>query len=232
VQIRMARRRPSKDRGLYGSGIGGRHGGLEYRLEGGGLSRLVIPSRDSEIQIDGCVAYRDGCTHTGRSSAAALLRHVYRLLKAHERTTGTSGADFEYILASPLPSPKLSSAEKRLYISWNEDALIDSYFRFHHASYPIVHEPIFRDKVVKWKNNDLKLNSHWQTLYRMVLVTGAFVSCTDHSEPAALVDTEIYKMVNDSFFRLDFFSYGTLEGVQALALMVSIPSPFCTLIDL
>lgn len=156
----------------------------------------------------------------GRSSAAALLRHVYRLLKAHEQATGTSGNDFSYILQSPVPSPKLGQAEKRLYVQWNEDHLINAYFRYHHASYPIVHEGVFRDKVQRWKTNDLKLNSHWNTLYRMVMVTGAFMSSTDHSDAAALVDTEIYKLVNDSFFRLDFFSYGTMEGVQALALMV------------
>lgn len=165
------------------------------------------------------VAHTQQC-NTGRSSAAALLRHVHRLLKAHERATGASGADFELITTSPLPSPTLSPAEKRLYFNWNEDALIESYFNFHHASYPIVHSPIFCDHVARVRSNELKPNSHWETLYRMVLVTGAFMSCTDHNDAAALVDRELYHQVNSSFSGLDFFSYGTLEGVQALALMV------------
>jgi len=117
-----------------------------------------------------------------------------------------------------MPSPKMNNAEKRLYVSMTEDSLIDSYFRYHHASYPILHEAIFRDQVTKLRSNDLKVNTHWQTLYRMVLVTGAFMSSTYHSNTA--VDMEIYKTVNDTFSTLDFLSYGTLEGVQALALMV------------
>jgi len=161
----------------------------------------------------------------GRSSAAALLRHVCRLLKAHEQATGTVGCDLMEAI-SPMPSPKMNSAEKRLYAAWTEDLLIDSYFRYHHASYPIVHEAIFRDQVTRVRSNDLKVNTHWQTLYRMVLVTGAFMSSTDHTDSP--VDMEIYKTINDTFSTLDFLSYGTLEGVQALALMVCdrLPSAF------
>jgi transcriptional regulatory protein GAL4 len=113
--------------------------------------------------------------------------------------------------------------EKNLYMQWTEDSLIDAYFHYHHPSYPIIHEPIFRHKATRWKNNEIKVNSHWQTLYRMVLVCGAFYSCTDHTSSMASIDTEIYKKVNDSFFRLDFFSYGTLEGVQGLAIMACLP---------
>jgi hypothetical protein len=116
---------------------------------------------------------------------------------------------------SPVPSPKIS--EKRLEVNWTQDSLIEAYFQYHHASYPIVHEAIFRDKVARFRNNEVKLNSHWQTLFQMILLTGAFMSSTDHNNIAALGDREIYKAVN-----LDFFSYGTLEGVQALALMVFI----------
>ncbi|KAI5856319.1 fungal-specific transcription factor domain-containing protein, partial [Tricharina praecox] len=155
--------------------------------------------------------------YLGRSSAAALLRHVCRLLKAHEQSTGTVGCELMEAI-SPMPSPKMNNAEKRLYVTWTEDSLIDSYFRCHHASYPILHEAIFRDQVTKQRSNDLKVNTHWQTLYRMVLVTGAFMSSTDHSDTT--VDMDIYKTVNDTFSTLDFLSYGTLEGVQALALMV------------
>lgn len=109
-----------------------------------------------------------------------------------------------------------------MYLSWNEDQLINSYFRYYHSSYPIVHETLFREKVSKWKSNELKAhpNTHWHTLYRMVLVTGAMASVTNHNDPSALVDTKLYEMVKETFFRLEFFSYGTLEGVQALTLMV------------
>ncbi|CCX07894.1 Similar to Regulatory protein GAL4; acc. no. P04386 [Pyronema omphalodes CBS 100304] len=183
-------------------------GGADGNALADGMAGLNIDSRE--------VGY------LGRSSAAALLRHVYRLLKAHERTTGTAaGSDFEYILTSPMPSPKISSAEKGMYLTWNEDQLINSYFRYYHSSYPIVHEALFREKVSKWKSNELKAqpNTHWHTLYRMVLVTGAMSSVTNHNDPSALVDTKLYEMVKETFFRLEFFSYGTLEGVQALALM-------------
>jgi hypothetical protein len=50
---------------------------------------------------------------------------------------------------SPMPSPKMNNAEKRLYAGWTEDMLIDSYFRYHHTSYPILHEAIFRNQVTR-----------------------------------------------------------------------------------
>jgi hypothetical protein len=121
------------------------------------------------------------------------------------------GIDIQDAL-SPANSPKIS--EKRLEVTWSQDSLIEAYFQYHHASYPIVHEAIFREKVSRLRAGDAKLNSHWQTLFQMILLTGAFTSSTDHNIPSP-GDREIYKAVN-----LDFFSYGTLEGVQALALMV------------
>lgn len=157
----------------------------------------------------------------GRSSAAALLRQVYRLMKQHEDTSsGTQNLDFANLMQSPLPSPRINVAEKRLEIKFNEDHLIEAYFLYHHASYPIVHEGVFKDQVKRFRGGSMKPNSHWQTLFRMVMVTGAFISHTQHDSEDACVDMHIYQKVNESFFRLDFFSYGTLEGVQALALMV------------
>ncbi|KAI5776724.1 fungal-specific transcription factor domain-containing protein [Geopyxis carbonaria] len=158
--------------------------------------------------------------YLGRSSAAALLRQVYRLMKQHEVTSaGTQNIDFADLMQSPLPSPRISIAEKRLEVKFNEDQLIEAYFLYHHASYPIVHEGVFKDQVRRYRDGTMKLNSHWQTLFRMVMVTGAFMSHTQHDGADACVDMQIYQKVNESFFRLDFFSYGTLEGVQALALM-------------
>jgi hypothetical protein len=52
----------------------------------------------------------------------------------------------------------------------------------------------------------------------MVLFTGAFMSSTDYTDSS--VNMENYKTVNDTFSTLDFLSYGILEGVQALTLMV------------
>lgn len=103
---------------------------------------------------------------------------------------------------------------------------MDAYFHYHHTSYPLVHEAIFRKQIDDYRNGVKKQNSHWTTLYRMTMVMGAFMSSTGRDGREASIEKQIYREVNEGFSKLDFFSYGTLEGVQALTLMVRKHSPF------
>lgn len=103
--------------------------------------------------------------------------------------------------------------------------MVDAYFFYHHTSYPLVHEAVFRKQIEAYRSGLKKPNSHWQTLYRMTMVMGAFMSSTGRDGREASIEKDIYKEVNQGFSKLDFFSYGTLEGVQALTLMVPLLSP-------
>lgn len=158
-------------------------------------------------------------TTAGRSSAASLLRHVHRLLKAHPGQNAFTDVLQQNLRSSPSssPGPPPQQGTSLPPPGCTEDELVDAYFEFFHACYPLVHEGVFRAGLARVRAGEVTPTTHWQALYLMIKVLGAVMSSRDYR--TRLADSVVYDEMA-KLFNVDFFSYGTLEGVQALALMV------------
>ncbi|KAH6887681.1 fungal-specific transcription factor domain-containing protein [Thelonectria olida] len=91
--------------------------------------------------------------------------------------------------------------------------LIDAYFLFYNASYPILHERTFREKVAAGRPHR-KCKSTWNVIYFMVLAFGHWISTTD----AHHAQSKYYSAAR-SYLSIQMLESGTLETVQAFLLM-------------
>lgn len=159
----------------------------------------------------------------GDSSGAALLRTVHRLISR----------DHQYSLLPPPSPPYISPINYHiphlLTSSVISSILIDAYFTYYHPSYPVLHEPTFRLKCA-----DMSMvpeTSSWRLIYHMVLTVGAFTSHAGSNGEDIDLDLRIWNLARGGLSTTSILESGTLERVQALALMVCVAFDAFTLVS-
>jgi transcriptional regulatory protein GAL4 len=109
--------------------------------------------------------------------------------------------------------PHPSDAEHLLAASI-VDRLIDAYFVFYNTSYPILHEHTFRERHKRGIQSNA--TSSYQLIFYMVLAIGHWVLGEVNGDSP-------YYAAARSRFSIQLLESGTLGGVQAFLLMVSLP---------
>lgn len=167
-----------------------------------GLSPEAIASGEEGSPIsDGMASLtvneRDG-GYLGVASGAALLR----LLEPNARRRQASSRSHPMPSVTSQPNPNKHITE----------AMIDSYFRLYHVSYPIIHEPTFRaqySEVIARPNGPC-----WTALAYVVAAIGVWTSSSSHSDT---LDLALFSQAR-SVLNFDFLEMGNLTLVQALTL--------------
>ncbi|KAH0604627.1 uncharacterized protein H6S33_006295 [Morchella sextelata] len=159
-----------------------------------GMASLNVDSRD--------VGY------LGTSSGAALLRTVHRLISRQSDSP-------QPLLLTPTPS--ISRIAQSLTTTLTASLLIDAYFEHYHPSYPLIHEPSFRNTCNNL--NTLPPSSSFRLVYGMALTLGAFTAYDGSNSDEMDVDMRIWTAVRGGLSMASILESGTLERVQALAMM-------------
>ncbi|KAM5354420.1 hypothetical protein ACJ41O_001069 [Fusarium nematophilum] len=167
-----------------------------------GLSPEAISAPDDDSPISDGMA---SLSVTGReagylgvASGAALLR----LLEPNPRRRRASSRSQQPPMVLPQPNPNRHIAE----------AMIDSYFRLYHVSYPILHEPTFRaqySEVIPRPSGP-----SWTVLAYVVAAIGVWASSSTASEA---LDLALFSQAR-SVLDFNFLEVGNLTLVQALTL--------------
>lgn len=144
------------------------------------------------------------CSYIGASSGVSLLKLIYKLL-------GVSVENTDFKVTSEF-IPSISSVDVQLPNSSIRDSFVDSYFRFYHPFYPIIHERSFRAQYKKL--NSIPENNTFQLLLRMVLTLGTICASTTPNYN----DYPVYLSVRERM-RASMLESGTIEQIQVLLLM-------------
>lgn len=115
--------------------------------------------------------------------------------------------------SSPTSVTSLKHDKVNLLINDETGQLVDTYFLCYNASYPILHEKTFREKIAS-VNISSSLHSSWQVIYYMVLAIGHWIA---HPEPD-YTQTGYYQVAKSklSFAMLES---GSIEMIQAFLLL-------------
>lgn len=95
------------------------------------------------------------------------------------------------------------------------EGLIDAYFLLYNTSYPVLHSQLFREQYAN--RSQISSTSSWQLILYTVLAIGHWVLSTgdDHADSP-------YYLAARSRMSAGMLESGTLAGVQAFLLMVSL----------
>ncbi|KAL1638820.1 hypothetical protein SLS58_008525 [Diplodia intermedia] len=176
---------------------------------------------DDERVVDGMASLtvEDGESgYLGNTSGAAMLRlllpgaeHRRSPRAGHRKQVSVSGValDVPSIPEAWVPTPLWTKLKIR---DIDLDAMIDSYFRLFHLSYPLVHEPTFRAQyaqVIPRPNG-----SSWNALAYMIAAIGAYTS----ADMPISVHKTLFNAAKSNI-SIHSLETGNLTLVQCLCLM-------------
>ena len=156
--------------------------------------------------------------YMGSVSGAALLRLIWMgtgsdgaggktnardRRKSLEQLFNSRSADY------PSPSPWLRT--QPLITRVVVDSLIDAYFALYHPTFPILHEPTFREQYSKL--NARPGGSTWHVLANLVAALGSFVSSTCSDDTHAILFNSVKANLT-----IGSLETGSLSLVQAFAM--------------
>ncbi|THV73907.1 hypothetical protein D6C76_02364, partial [Aureobasidium pullulans] len=142
--------------------------------------------------------------YTGPTSGIAALRFLRSLPSEYHADTG--------LITNNIGQTPLSQALTDEFV--DVDDMINDYFLLYHPAYPLLHEGLFRARVLGAvpKPRD----GSWPLLYNMVVAVGAFVGgLTDTN-----TDLRYYKVAKESI-SLSLLEKGSICYVQGLTLMAN-----------
>jgi len=166
-----------------------------------------------EVVIDGMASLtvdeKEG-GYLGVASGAALLRIIDPLPASRKKPTTSRPRNERFSSGSTAMIPSLyGQPNPNRHI---RDAMIDSYFRLYHLSYPIVHEPTFRaqySEVIPRPNGDC-----WLILAYVIAAIGLYTTSTSLESN----DLPLFAQAK-SMLSINFLEAGNLTLVQALTLI-------------
>jgi transcriptional regulatory protein GAL4 len=152
----------------------------------------------------------------GPVSGAALLRFISEN-SASDRPFLEAGDGRRNSLADQLAQ---DSADRSSAGSWLQaqpiltravvDTLVDAYFAHYHLTFPILHEPTFRQH---YQSLHERPKGTWHTLANLVAALGSFVSSKSSDD----TDINLFNSVK-SYLTIDALEAGSLGLVQAFAM--------------
>jgi transcriptional regulatory protein GAL4 len=178
------------------------------------------PSESGYIGTCHPITLFDRMTHliTGSSAGSSMLQTIFSLLSLKGPLDDPSRKELSNFIATRQRSESGALLlEGDLASSLITEGLIDAYFLLYNTSYPILHSQLFRES---YKNrSQISTTSTWQLIFYTVLAIGHWVlsSGEDHADSP-------YYLAARSRMSAGMLESGTLAGVQAFLLMVSLIS--------
>jgi transcriptional regulatory protein GAL4 len=151
---------------------------------------------------------------SGSSAGSSMLQTICSLLSLRGPLDDPTRDELTKLITKRQRSDSgVLMLEGDLASSAITEGLIDAYFLLYNASYPVLHNQIFRETYAN--RSSISSTSSWQLIFYTVLAIGHWVlsSGEDHSDSP-------YYLAARSRMSAGMLESGTLAGVQAFLLMV------------
>ncbi|KAF5646034.1 C6 transcription factor [Fusarium sp. NRRL 52700] len=183
----------------------------EYEWSEPSLPPDFDSQNDEAAAMDGMATLNSlDAGYLGSSSGANLLQEIASMLP--ELAASNSPATSHGKSPSQTHKSKPSLDPPNLANESLTNYFIDAYFLFYNVSYPILHEPSFRQKLAA--RGMRRGKSSWNIIYYLVLAIGHWISTSDKYHAGS----RFYTAARNSL-SIHMLESGTLETLQALLLM-------------
>ncbi|EXJ54663.1 hypothetical protein A1O7_10004 [Cladophialophora yegresii CBS 114405] len=153
----------------------------------------------------------------GSVSGSALLRLIWMGAGAEETTSDASSERRRTLdqlfnqRSSEYPSASTWLRAQPMLTRAMVDTLVDAYFALYHPTFPILHEPSFREQYARLSGRISR--STWHTLANLVAALGSFVSSTCSDETHATLFNAVKANLS-----IESLETGSITLVQAFAM--------------
>ncbi|OCT48124.1 Zn(II)2Cys6 transcription factor [Cladophialophora carrionii] len=185
-----------------------------HATSGGGVDAEIPKITDGMATL---TANDSNAGFLGSVSGSALLRLIWMGAGA-EGTTSDASSERRRTLdqlfnqrSSEYPSASTWLRAQPMLTRAMVDTLVDAYFALYHPTFPILHEPSFREQYARLSGRISR--STWHTLANLVAALGSFVSSTCSDETHATLFNAVKANLS-----IESLETGSITLVQAFAM--------------